>query len=165
MARVGRTRQYQAALDLIQPTPELRAECKYEIVRAILLTRVGRGLDKSQPGADKRALLKQAKKLRAVEIAGVLWNESLIDRVKRERIFIEKYAASIVVRHGSRPWSKGRVNAVHLAECLLARFQGGRPALSIGGDWHRLAKILLGPPDSDLFDYMREHRSPGRRRR
>jgi hypothetical protein len=116
------------------------------------------------PGVKKKRLLQQAKKLRAVEAAGIWSNPSLVAEVRRQRIRIEKEACKIVVQHGSprtKPWKRRAVNRAHK---LLVDF-GKSPSLSADGPWHKLATILLGNLDTDLFEYLRDYRFPGRRRR
>jgi len=156
--------QFTDALQLIGPKPERLAECKHELARAMLACRGLKILDKAlTPAVKRKRMLQQVKKLRAVEVS--IWNERLIREVKRERAKLENEADKIVVRQGSPRKRKSKHRAVLRAHDLLADFGVRPPGLSRDGPWHRLATILLGNLDADLFEYLRDYRSPGRPRR
>jgi len=59
------TDRFKEAWKIISPKPEHRAECEYDLVRALLTIPVAVGLDKSKPAENKKNLRRDAKKLRA----------------------------------------------------------------------------------------------------
>jgi hypothetical protein len=99
--------RFKQAWEIISPDPQRRTECEYDLVRALLTIPVAAGLDRDKPAESKRKLLQDAKKLRAA-IPAVLWNTKLIEGLKREAKFVEKYADSIVVGKGKPRRSRAR---------------------------------------------------------
>ena len=155
------THRFKEAWKIISPKPEHRAECEYDLVRALLTIPVAVGLDKSKPAENKKNLRRDAKKLRAA-IPAVLWNEELIEGLKREAKFVENYADSIVVGKGKPQRSRARAAAVHQAYELLKKY-GSEPKIYRYGRWHNLAKVLFGRESAkkdksiDLFDYIERY--------
>jgi hypothetical protein len=146
--------QCEAALKLIQPAPEQRAECEAKIMVAIKDIHNGK-ID--EPGYRetrkqiKRRLL--AKKFRAVEIAGTNFRNELgklfLEQLKAKREFLEQPLSAR---------AKQRVNLVKLrtashAYRLVKAYSRSKPALTEGGPWHQLAAILFGYTGVDLFNF------------
>ena len=76
-------------------------------------------------------------------IPAVLWNEELIEGLKREAKFVENYADSIVVGKGKPRSSSAGATAVHQAYELLKKY-GSEPTYYRHGRWHNLPRFYLG---------------------
>ena len=96
-------------------------------------------------------LVKMVGSLRHIEKNASLVSKSYRDQTRRERERLEKLAD---MRPGSSRVSLAKFNAVHFAYHLLANFGKGPPGLSREGPWHRLAGILFGDVNADLFEYL-----------
>jgi hypothetical protein len=151
------TPRFKQAWKIISPKPQSQRECEYDLVRALLLIPIAAGYyDRIKPAESKRQLLRDARKLRAA-IPAVHRNNKLIEDLNREVKFVEDYANSIVVGKGKPRRSMARHNAVHQACELLKKYGSKPPRKSRKGKWHRLAKVLFGDPDADLFDYIERY--------
>ena len=80
------------------------------------------------------------------------------EHLKRHLEETERVINSIskVVRKGSPRLSYARIAAVDAAYVLLRKY--GRSPTRVGGRegrWHKLAKVLFGNEDADLFDYLK----------
>jgi len=157
VARYRTTSRFKEAWDIIRPKPQAQWECEHDLVRALLLIPIAKGLDQIKPAESKRQLLRAAEKLRAA-IPAVHRNTKLIEGLKREAKFVEDYAGSIVVGKGKPRLKSARATAVRQASELLEKY-GSKPISrhSRRGKCHQLAKVLLGDPHADLFEYLERY--------
>jgi hypothetical protein len=175
---VTRDQQIRKALELLAPPPRQRAECQHDI---------GLSLDRVESGAaaarsfrvagskkGKAGLRRYCAALRRLhtayrsldpairpwfshaETAYVAGKPTVIDReIARAESFLDRPSPP-PRRHASR--NKAAVAAAY----DLLQWWGHKAAVSRGGKWAQLAKILAGDRTVDLFDHLREFkRSPG----
>jgi hypothetical protein len=95
--------------------------------------------------------------LRAIEVSDIRYyvRQSWMDELKSLRQWFEETADKIKSRHGSRRLRKSKQIAAIYAYALLVKFGTRPPGLTRNGTWHRLATILYGSEQADLFDYLR----------
>ena len=161
------------ALKIIKPDPTRERECESQLVAVLSGIEAAATIDKfkSVPTAAqyKKNLLKLAKTLQdAIELTGKAFppeyqiprgKDSWIrEHLKRHLEETERVINSIskVVRKGSPRLSYARIAAADAAYILLRQY--GRSPTRVGGRegrWHKLAKVLFGNEDADLFDYLK----------
>ena len=175
---VERDQQIRKALELLAPPPRARAECQYDISRA--LDRVEHGAAAARSfrvaGSTKgKAGLKRyyaaLRRLRnaynsldpairpwfsLAETVHVAGNATVIDReIARTESFLDR--PSLPPRRDA-----SRHKAAVAAAYDLLEWWGHKAAVTRGGKWAQLATILAGGRTVDLFDHLREFkRSPG----
>lgn len=156
-AQFRRTDDFRDALQLIQPTPERRAQCEDDVYRAALGVRVAELFQSPSPKIHKAYLLDIVGKVKAVEDALVL-PAFVKNQLKLHREFYQKFADTIIVRPGSPRPSNAKQIATHYAHWLLKEYRSRPPGVTSGGTWQKLATILYGNRKADLFDYLRGYR-------
>lgn len=155
----------KAALELIQPMPERRAQCERQLIKdfdLVLSAKVvldGPGWAK----ANKGKFRKFAKTLRAIEVSGIdlyirPWERaSFMKMVKKYREEFDDWTDRIGKDKKKRSYAKQ--DAADCAHKLLAKYGSRPPTLTRGGTWDNLATTLYDEGGrADLFDYLR--RSP-----
>jgi hypothetical protein len=173
-----RNRQVRKALELLAPPPRERAECLHDI--GLALDRVEQGAaaarsfrmvgsKKGKEGLQRylAALLRLQQAYNSldptirpwfslVETAYVAGKPTVIDReIARAEAFLDRPSPP------PRPDASRNKAAVAAAYDLL-KWWGYKAAVTRGGKWAELAKILTGDPAIDLFDHLRAFkRSPG----
>jgi hypothetical protein len=150
------TRQRIEALKLIQPAADKRKECESEVQRAVYLVRAGIELQKRTPSPANysRRFRKFVKSLKKVEDAGRnLVSDTFMEQVRRYREEYEVLIERSIPRKGSRRLSTARMEAADISYSLLLNFSRSRPSLTAGGLWHRLAAVLFGDANVDLFNF------------
>jgi hypothetical protein len=176
--RVTRDQQVRNALELLAPRPRERAECQYDI--GLALDRVerraatARSFRVAGSKEGKAGLRRYCAALRRlhnayfsldpairpwfslVETAYVAGKATVIDReIAKAKAFIDRPSPP-PRRDASR--NKAAVAAAY----DLLEWWGHKAAVTRGGRWARLAKILAADPTVDLFDHLREFkRRPG----
>jgi hypothetical protein len=162
-------RQCAAALKQIEPKPERRAQCEFEIIRAIhCINLVKLNAPFSPPrlahnARQKRRLLDHIKKLQSIEKyehaerEPQIYSFHYLGQTRRERERLQEWASSIVIRPASKWRDLSRQLAAVLAHDLIADFSHDRPSVTRYGPWHELANRLSGA-GADLFEEVREHR-------
>jgi hypothetical protein len=175
---VTRAQQIRKALELLAPLPCERAECQHDI--GLALDRVEQGAAAARSfrvaGSKKgkaglRRYCAALRRLRIayrsldpairpwfslVETAYVAGMATIIDReIARAEAFLGRPSPP------PRP-DASRNKAAVAAACDLLKWWGHKAAVTRGGKWAELAKILAGDLAIDLFDHLREFkRSPG----
>jgi len=175
---VTRAEQIRKALELLAPPPRERAECKHDIglaldrvewgARTARSFRVG-GSKKGKAGL--RRYVAALRRLRIAyhcldpairpwfslaETAYVAGKPTVIDReIARAEAFLD--------RPSPPPRRQASRNKVAVAAAYdLLKWWGHKAAVTRGGKWAELAKILAGDLAVDLFDHLRAFkRSPG----
>ncbi len=172
-----RAQQIRKALELLAPPPSLRAECQHDI--ALALDRVEQGaafarsfrVAGSKEGkAGLRRYCAALRRLRnaynsldpairpwfsLAETAYVAGKPTVIDRE------IARTEASLDRPSPPPRREASRKKAAVAAAYDLLQWWGHKAAVTRGGKWAQLAKILAGDQTVDLFDHLREFkRSP-----
>jgi hypothetical protein len=155
-------RQIKRALELIQPASRQRTMCKRDIVQALETVEFNRIMTEGSPAAHKRKFGQFAKKLRAIEVSDIRHyaKQSWMEELTSLRRWFEETADKIKLRHGSRRLKRSKQFAAIYAYALLLKYRTGPPGLTRDGTWHRLATILYGSEQADLFDYLRRFTKP-----
>jgi hypothetical protein len=168
VAKYRATWQFKAAVKIISPAPQRRADCERDIVEALMSIEVWRDINLRRTPAEKRKLLqKLAKTLRvAIDLADQLgpwdiWDLPIsfldippIEDLKSHLKQIEAasdYITKNLVRKGAPRYNDARAAAK--AHLLLTKYSR-RPGRSREGPWHELARALFRDRNADLFDYM-----------
>ena len=154
------------ALKIIKPDPERERECESQLVAVLSGIEAAARMDKlkSVPTAAqyKKNLLKLAKTLQdAIELTGKAFPpEYQIPRGKdswiREHLKRHLEETERVINSISKVVRKARIAAADAAYILLRQY--GRSPTRVGGRegrTHKLAKVLFGNEDADLFDYLK----------
>jgi hypothetical protein len=163
---VTRDEQITAALELLAPPPRDRAECLHDInvaldsidfnaaaARSFKLTRSKAG--KKKLGTYRAALRRVQAAYRALDPAVRPWL-SLPQGIEREIAIADDLLAQQSRRSGGSDASRNEA-AVREAHNLL-KWRGYEVACTRGGKWARLAAILAGDQDLDLYDHMLDFR-------
>jgi len=170
VAKYRATTRFKQALKIIASDPERRAECECDLIEAFRLVEAAARVEKSERApAEQRKLLQQLAKTlrRAIRLAGQARQEEykprrtrLDSRIDDLECFLKEteaaadYASKFEVQKGApRPSSK-RAAAVWQAYILLEKYGRQKPTLYREGPWHKLARVLFGDEEADLFDYM-----------
>ena len=173
-----RDQQIRKGLELLAPPPGERAECQYDI--GLALDRVESGaaavrsfrVAGSKKGkAGLRRYCAALRRLRTAyrsldpairpwfslaETAYVAGKPTVIDREIARAESLLDWPSPPPRRHASR--NKAAVAAAY----DLLQWWGRKAAVTRGGKWAQLAKILAGDRTVDLFDHLRKFkRSPG----
>jgi len=179
MAKLGvapiATWRFKEALKIIKPDPERQRECEHQVAAVLWGVEVAAKIDKAKsvptPAQYKRDLQKLAKTLQgAIDLAAkaispeyeyqlrrrkISWiGEPLKLHLKETELAINWIGSR--VRKGSPRVSNARTIAADAAYILLRRY--GRSPTRVGGRegrTHKLAKVLFGNEDADLFDYLK----------
>jgi hypothetical protein len=179
MAKLGvapiATWRFKEALKIIKPAPERQRECEDQVAAVLWGVEVASKIDKAKsvptPAQYKRDLQKLAKALQgAIDLAAKAippeyeyqlrqrkvssFGEQLKFHLKETELAINWF--SKCVRKGSPRLSNARIAAADAAYILLRKY--GRLPTRVGGRegrWHKLAKVLFGNEDADLFDYLK----------
>ena len=173
-----RDQQIRKALKLLAPPPGERAECQYDIGLALDRVESGAAAARSfrvagskKGKAEVRRYCAALRRLRTAyrsldpairpwfslaETAYVAGKPTVIDReIARAESFLDRPSPP-PRRHASR------IKAAVAAAYDLLQWWGHKAAVTRGGKWADLAKILAGERTVDLFDHLREFkRSPG----
>ena len=157
-------------MKIIEPDRERRTECEYGIATALWGIDVAAKLDKPKsvrtPVEYRGDLRKLAERLRAdiklaarafrpeyqLRVGNVSWIGEELKRHLKETQQATDWISKRV-RKGSPRVSHARNAAVDAAYLLLKR-AGKKPTRSREGDWIKLARVLFGNEDADLFDYL-----------
>lgn len=150
---------FKEAMKLIDPAPERATECEQRLLNAMeVIVFYARRFDGFRTPAEIRGILaKQVETLRKIE-DDAIYERAFRDHARRERERIEPLNEREVPLGSRRP-SSAKFNAVRFAHDLLADFGKRKPGLSRDGNWHKLALILFGNAEADLFDYMQLFKS------
>jgi hypothetical protein len=176
VAKYRATPQFiKEAFKIIKPDPERERECEYQLVAVLSGIEAAATMDKFKsvptPAQYKRDLQKLAQMFQdAIDLAGKAippeyelqlrrgkdsWiGEELKPHLKKTEQAINWVSER--VRKGSPRVSNARIMAVDAAYILLRKY--GRLPPRVGGRegrWHRLARVLLGNEQADLFDYLK----------
>jgi hypothetical protein len=168
---VTRDQQFRKALELLAPPPCQRAECQYDI--GLALNRVEHGaaaarsfqVASSKKGkAELRRYCAALRRLRAAyhsldpairpwfslaKTAYIPGKPTVIDReIAKAEAFLD--------RPSSPRCHAGRKKAAVAAAHDLLQWWTHKVAVTRGGKWEQLAKILAGDLGVDLFDQLRE---------
>jgi hypothetical protein len=170
VAKYRATPRFKQALKIIAPDASRRAECERGLVEALRTIEDAARVEKSeQAAAEQRKLLQQLAKTlrRAIKLAGQARREeykprptpwdSRIDGLKCFLMETENaadYCSRFEVSKGAPRRSNTRIAAVWQAYILLEKYGKRPPGFSREGPWHKLARVLLGNQQADLFDYM-----------
>jgi hypothetical protein len=160
---------------IIKPDPERERECEYELVAVLSGIEAAAQMDKFKsvptPAQYKKNLLKLAKTLQdAIDLAGKAIPPKYELQLRRSKdswigeelkLHLKKTEQAINwiskgVRKGSPRLSYARIAAADAAYILLRKY--GRSPTRVGGRegrTHKLAKVLFGNEDADLFDYLK----------
>ena len=157
------------ALKIIAPDPERQRECEDDIAIALWGVKCAAKIKWRTAAQYKYDLKRLAKRLRVdIELAAKAFPlEYQIRRGKDSRIWIaeelQRHLAeteqaiewtSKRVRKGSPLPSWARIVAIDNAYRLLKKY-GKKPTRSRDGLWHKLARVLLGKEQADLFDLLK----------
>jgi hypothetical protein len=170
VAKYRATPRFKQALQIIAPDSSRQAECESDLVGALRLIEAGAKIDKSGLTPAKRGKLFQelTKTLqRAIDLATraryeeytprrTPW-DSRIDDLKcflQETKLAADYVSKFEVSKGAPRRSNTRIAAVWQAHILLEKYGKRPPGFSREGPWLKLARVLLGNQQADLFDYM-----------
>jgi hypothetical protein len=170
MPRLRLTREQEQelialAVDVIEPPPHERAQCEQFIANAhaqvkakTIAGRVGQ--------QDNRRRLGQMEKHGRWYLR--LYREAYRDNPAwwRRRLPPKLPLLAIIKTQLRSPAPSNRnsfaqTHAVTWAAELLLQY-GHRPSKTRGGKWAKLAAILAGTPDADLFNALTAHRGPAR---
>jgi hypothetical protein len=173
-----RNQQIRRALELLAPRPHQRAECQHDIVVALDRVKQGAAAARSFRVAGSKkggaGLKRYSRALRRVlaayysldpairpwfslaETAYVAGKPTMIDReIERAEAFLSRPASA-----PRRSADRNKL-AVAAAYDLLDWWRQSA-AVTRGGKWERLARILTGDLTIDLFDHLRNYRrQPG----
>jgi hypothetical protein len=167
-----RDQQIRKALELLAPPPRQRAECQHEIELALDWVERGAATARSFRVAGskkgKAGLRRYCAALRRLrnayngldpairawfslaETAYVAGKPTIIDReIARAEMFLDR--PSPPPRRDATRNKAAVAAAYHLLE-----WWGHKAAVTRGGKWAQLAKILIGDQTVDLFDHLRE---------
>ena len=173
-----RDQQIRKALELLAPPPGERAECQYDIGLALDRVESGAAAARSfrvagskKGKAGLRRYCAVLRRLRTAyrsldpairpwfslaETAYVAGKPTVIDREIARAESLLDWPSPPPRRHASR--NKAAVAAAY----DLLQWWGHKAAVTRGGKWAQLAKILAGDRTVDLFDHLRKFkRSPG----
>ena len=173
-----RDQQIRKALELLAPPPGERAECQYDIGLALDRVESGAAAARSfrvagskKGKAGLRRYCAALRRLRTAyrsldpairpwfslaETAYVAGKPTVIDREIARAESLLDWPSPPPRRHASR--NKAAVAAAY----DLLQWWGRKAAVTRGGKWAQLAKILAGDRTVDLFDHLRKlKRSPG----
>jgi hypothetical protein len=170
VAKYRATEAFKQALEIIAPDPERREKCEYDVAVALWGIMVAAKIDKFKsvrtPAQYRSLLQKLAKRLRAdIELAAKAFppeyqirqgKDSWIGEELKRHLKVTEDAIDWIskrVRKGSPRVSEARIMAVDDAYLLLKRY-GKRPTRYRDGDWHKLARVLFGNEQADLFEYL-----------
>jgi hypothetical protein len=179
VAKYRTTTKLKDALNIIAPDPKHREKCKYEIATALWGIEWAAKIDKGKlerTAAQYRRPLQNLAKTpqRAINLtAKAIPPEYLLEPDARQRWIENPFTEALKrhlketeqiiiwndkrVRKGSQRVKLARTAAVDSAFWLLRRYDK-RPTRSREGDWHKLAGVLLGKEEADLFrDLKRRH--------
>jgi hypothetical protein len=171
---VTKDQQVRKALALLAPPRHQRAECQHDIGVALDMVehraaaaRSFRVFSSKEGKAGLRRYYAALRRLRAaynsLDPAIRPWfslgpgKSTVIDReIAKAEGFLDRPSPSPPRRDASR--NKAAVAAAH----DLLQWWGHKPAVTRGGKWGQLAKILADDLAADFFDHLREFkRSPG----
>jgi hypothetical protein len=167
-----RDQQVRKALELLAPPPGQRAECRHDIGVALDRVEYGAATGRSfrvagskKGKAGVRRYYAALRRLRAAyasldpairpwfsfaETAHVAGRPTIIEReIATAELFLNRPSPP-----PRRDASRNKV-AVAVARNLL-EWWGQKAAVTRGGKWAQLAKILIGDQTIDLFDHLRE---------
>jgi hypothetical protein len=173
-----RNEQIRKALELLAPPPDCRRECEYDITLCLSIVTqradVARSFRMARSKEGKARIRRYYAALREVlaayraldpairpwfslaETAYVAGKPTVIDReIARAEAFLS--------RPSPRPRREASRNKAAVAAAYdLLRWWGRKAAVTRGGEWAELAKILAGNRTVDLFDHLRAFkRTPG----
>ena len=112
------------------------------------------------PKIHKTYLFDKIRKLKAVE--DIVDSSAYVkNQLELLRELYQNYADTIIVRPGSRQPSNAKRIATHYAHWLLKEYGSRPPGVTSGGTWQKLATILYGIREADLFEYLRDYRNFG----
>jgi hypothetical protein len=169
VAKYRATTRCKHALKIIAPDPERQRECEDGVATALWGVECAAKIKWRTAAQYKKDLQKLAKRLRAdIELAAKAFPlEYQIRRGKDSRIWIAEELqrhlqeteqaikwTSQRVRKGSPRPSWARIVAIDNAYRLLKRY-GKKPTRSRDGHWHKLARVLFGKEQADLFDLLK----------
>jgi hypothetical protein len=173
---VTRDQQIRKALRLLAPPPGRRAECEHDI--GLALDRVKRGFAAARSfraavsKKGKAGLRRYSAALRRLRSACNSLDPAIrpwlslalcMKAIDLEREI--KMAEALLDQRGPPPRRDGGRNKIAVAAAHdLLEWWGHKAAVTRGGKWAELAKILTDEPALDLFDHLRNFkRSPGPR--
>jgi hypothetical protein len=152
------------AVDIISPADGQRAACIRKIRIAIEFVDRLRGQRGQTPGQRRDELVMLCKVMHNMEKASDRlflngWPEGWPSpaQIRDQRKYIEGLIKETKVpRNGGKQPEIAREWAVRDARDLLSEFSDKKPRLTRDGAWHKLANILYGKLDADLFEDMRK---------
>jgi hypothetical protein len=166
-----RDQQIRQALVLLAPPPAEREECKHEIRLALdmvknnaAVARSFRAFGSKQKGGLERycaALRRLASALRTLDPTIRPWfsfadpnydaGQMIEEEIKKVTEFLNRPS---VAPSRNACWNKAAVAAAY----TLLTWRQQKTAITRGGKWEKLAKILAGNQNVDLFDHLRKFR-------
>jgi hypothetical protein len=170
VAKYRNTLRFKQALKFIAPLPSRQSECESDLAEALRLIEAGARIDKSGLTPAKRAKLFQNLETtlrRAIRLATQARYEEYTprrtpwdSRIDDLKCFLQEtkraadYVSKFELTKGAPRRKSAAIAAVWQASILLEKKNGRLPGLYRDGDWSKLARMLLGNEQTDLFDYM-----------
>lgn len=171
VAKYRATWQFKEALKIIEPDRERRRECEHQVAVALFGVEVAAKIDKGKlvrtPAQYKKNLRQLAKTLhRAIDLAAKAIPPEYQMQPDKDswfgdelKIYLKKTERAIdwinkSVKKGSPRLSLARRAAVDSAYVLLRKYGRRPPTRGREGRWLKLAGVLFGNEQADLFDYL-----------